>query len=77
MIQIDRLRLHLPGAMQHRAVSITRLVGDLLAKQHITQDVSLESLVIKPQQLTMNNSDNEIANLIVNQIVSGAGGQRS
>lgn len=77
MIQIDRLRMHLPGGFQHRAVSITRLVGDLLAKQHIAQDVSLESLVIKPQQLTMNNSDNEIANLIVNQIVSGTGGQRS
>ena len=76
MIQIERLTMHLPAGFEHRATSIAGLVGDALSKQHISQDVSLESLSIPPQRLTLNTSDTEIAQLIVNQIVSNYEGRQ-
>ncbi len=76
MIQIERIRMHLPAGFEHRAASIARLVGDVLAKQHISQDVSLESVSITSQRLSLNTSDIEVANFIVEQIVSGYRGRR-
>ncbi len=76
MIQIERIRMHLPAGFEHRAASIARLVGDILAKQHISQDVSLESVSITSQRLSLNTTDIEVAHFIVEQIVSGYGGRR-
>jgi hypothetical protein len=76
MIQIERIRLHLPAGFEHRASSIARLVGDRLAQQHISQDVSLETVSIPPQQIMARTPDVEIANLIVGQIVSSYGGRQ-
>lgn len=75
MINIDRLRMHLPAGYQHRATSIAMLVGNGLAKQKVSQSISLESIVLSPVQIRKNNSDEEIANLIINQIISGYQGE--
>ena len=75
MIQIERIRMYLPAGFEHRAISIARRVGDVLAKQHISQDVALESVSIPRQRITAGTSDVEIANIIVEQIVSSFGGR--
>lgn len=76
MIQIERIRMHLPAGFEHRATSIARLVGDALAKQSVSHDVSLESVSITPQRITGNTPDVEIAQLIVAQIICGCEGGR-
>jgi len=73
MIQIERIRLHLPAGFEHRATSIARMVGEVLAKQHIARDVSLESVSIPPQRIAAGTPDVEIAYLIAEQIVSSYG----
>jgi hypothetical protein len=74
MIRIERVRMQLPAGFEHRATSIAQLVGRELAKQQVSQDISLESLAIPRQEISLNTSDTEIANMIVEQIVSGYGG---
>ena len=74
MIQIDRISMHLPAGFEHRATSIARLLGDVLAKKHIAQDVSLKSLSITPPHFSLNTSDSEIAQHIAEQIISANGG---
>ena len=76
MIQIERIRLHLPAGFEHRATSIARLVGDVLAKQQISLDVALESVSITPRRISAGTPDVEIAYLIVEQIVAGYGGRQ-
>lgn len=70
MIQIERIRMHLPAGFEHRATSIAQLVGKVLSKQHIAEDVVLESLSVAPPRFSLNITDAEIANQIVEQIVS-------
>lgn len=74
MVRIERLRMHLPAGFEHRATSIAQLVGRALSKQQVSQDISLESLAIPRQEISLNTPDREIANLIVEQIVSRYGG---
>jgi len=77
MIQIDRLRMHLPAGFQHRATSIALLVGQALSKQSVPRDVSLKSLSIKPIMLPANQSDSDIAQQIVTRIVAAYEGGQS
>ncbi len=76
MIHIDRIRMRLPAGFEHRATSIARLVGEELAKRSVSQDVSLESVSIKPPQISPGMPDIEIANLIVQQLVASYGGRQ-
>ena len=76
MIHIERIRMHLPAGFEHRATSIARLVGTVLAKQSVSQDVLLNSLSVSPPRLPLNISDAEIANQIVEQIVSAYRGRQ-
>lgn len=76
MIRIDRLRMHLPAGFEHRATTLARLVGDVLAKQSVSRDVSLDAISIAPQRINPNTPDIEIAQIIVAQITSfNQGGQ--
>ncbi len=76
MIEIDRIRLQLPMGFEHRAVSITRLLGEVLSRQSVTRDVSLDRINISPQLIRANTADEEIAQMIANQIMQNyAGGQ--
>jgi hypothetical protein len=76
VIHIDRLRMHLPAGFEHRATTLTRMVGDVLSKQSVSRDVSLDSISIAPQKVNVNTPDIEIAQMIVAQIISGnQGGQ--
>jgi hypothetical protein len=77
MIQIDRLRMHLPAGFQHRATSIALLVGQALSKQSVSQDVSLKAVSIKPLMLLANQSDSDIAQQIAGQIVASYEGGQS
>lgn len=70
MIRIERLRLRLPPGYQHRATTIARKLGEFLAKESVSQDVSLETLSLSPQNLTGQHSDEEIAQKIARQIVN-------
>lgn len=76
MISIDRVRLQLPVGFEHRATTIARLLGELLAKQSVAAEVSLESVAISPQRVNANTPDIEIAQLIATQIISAYGGDR-
>jgi hypothetical protein len=76
MIHIDRIRMRLPAGLEHRATSIARLVGEQLAKRSVSQDVSLESVSVKPPQITSGMPDIEIATLIVQQLAANFGGRQ-
>lgn len=77
MIQIERIRMHLPAGFEHRAATIARQVCDLLAEQSVSQDVSIDALSIPPQRIQANTSDDEIVQMIANQIIASyAGGPR-
>lgn len=77
MIQIERLRLHLPSGFEHRANSIARLVGEALARKHLSQNRSLDSLALKPRRIALNNTDGEVASQIVDEIVAAAEGRKA
>ena len=62
--------MHLPAGFEHRATALARLVGDLLAKQSVSRNVSLDSISIAPQRINPNTPDVEIAQIIVAQILS-------
>jgi hypothetical protein len=70
MMRIERLRLRLPPGYQHRATSIARKLGEFLAKESVSRDVSLETLSLKPQNLIGQHSDEEIAQKIARQIIA-------
>ena len=77
MIQIERIRMRLPSGFEHRASSIARRVCDVLAKQPVSRDVSIDSVSIAPQRINANTSDDEIAQLIAKQIMTSyEGGQK-
>ncbi len=77
MIQIERIRLRLPAGFEHRAGSIARRVCEVLARQSVSQDVSIDTVSIAPQRIHPITSDEEIAQMIANQIVASyAGGLR-
>ena len=77
MIHIERIRMQLPAGFEHRSASIARQLGEVLAKQSVSQDVSLESVSISPQSIHASTADEEIAQMIANQIIENyAGGQR-
>jgi hypothetical protein len=75
MIQIERLRMHLPRGFEHRASSIARLVGEALARKHLSQDRVLDSLSLKCRRISLNSSDGEVAGLIVEEIVADVEGR--
>jgi hypothetical protein len=70
MIQIDRLRMRLPTGFEHRATSIARTVGKVLAKQSVSRQVSIDVVSISAQNINTNTSDDEIAQMIVNQLIA-------
>ena len=76
MIRIDRIRMKLPAGFEHRATSIARLVGELLAKQSVARDMTLESVVLEPQRIHVATPDVEIAQRIATQIIEQYGGGR-
>lgn len=76
MIQIERIRMHLPAGFEHRATSIARLIGGELAKQSISAHMALDSIVVKPPRISANTRDDEIAAAIVMQIISSLEGGR-
>lgn len=77
MIEIERIRMHLPAGFEHRAVSIARRVGQALANQQPPQDRFIDRLQLAPQRLSANNTDEEIAQMIVNQILAASRGEAS
>lgn len=70
MIQIDRLRMRLPAGFEHRAASIVHTVGKVLAKQPVSGKLSIEQVNISAQNIRANTSDDEIAQMIVNQLIT-------
>ena len=75
MIRIERLRLRLPPGYQHRATSIAHKLGEFLAKESVSQDVSLETLSLAPQNLSGQHSDEEIAQKIARQVTAAYQGK--
>jgi hypothetical protein len=75
MIQIERLRMHLPRGFEHRATSIARMVGEALARRHLSQDWALDSLSLKCRHISLGSSDGEVAGLIVEEIVAAVEGR--
>jgi hypothetical protein len=77
MIQIERIRMHLPAGFEHRAATIARRVCEVLARHSVSQDVSVDAVSIAPQRIHASTSDDEIAQMIANQIITSyAGGVR-
>lgn len=77
MIQIERIRMRLPAGFEHRAATIARRVCEMLDRHSVSQDVSVDAVSIAPQRIHANTSDDEIAQMIANQIITSyAGGVR-
>lgn len=77
MIAIEQMRMRLPPGYQHRATSIARMVGDLLAKEQLEHSVPLDRIQVRLGKLQIHTPDIEIANSIVAQIVAQINGNRS
>ncbi len=76
MIQIEHLRMRLPAGFEHRATRIAGLLGDMLAQQSVSNDISLETVSIAPLRISAVTDDAEIAQIIARQIISATrGGQ--
>ena len=74
MIKIERMRMHLPTGFEHRAMSISHLVGQALATRHITSDTALDDIALPVMNIRLHSSDSEIADMIVKEIVSAVEG---
>jgi hypothetical protein len=74
MLHIERMRMHLPAGFEHRASSISRLVGESMAEFHPSQSRTLDSLSIGPIQVSPNATDQEIAHHVAERIASTLGG---
>lgn len=77
MIQIERLRMRLPKGFEHRATSIARMVGEILATKNIVQSYPLETVSVTPPRILLNTPDKEIANLIVKEIIAASEGRNA
>lgn len=74
MIEIERMCMHLPSGFEHRAMSITRLVGKGLAARHMPEEISLDDLTLPRVKIRLHSSDSEVADLIVREIVKAVEG---
>ena len=73
MLHIERMRLQLPAGYEHRAAFIARMVGESLAEYQYAENLKLDSLAIEPIQIMPNDSDQEIAANIAQQITAVLG----
>jgi hypothetical protein len=69
MIQIERLQMHLPPGFEHRATHIARLVGEILASQHLPQAQALDAVSLTTQRIPLQSSDAEVAGIIVRDLL--------
>jgi len=69
VIRIDRIRMKLPAGFEHRATTIARLLGEILARQTVAGEVTLESVTLEPQRIHAGTPDVEIAQRIAIQII--------
>ena len=74
MLNIERMRMHLPAGFEHRASAIARLVGESMAEFHPVENRTLDKLSIGPVQVSPNATDQEIAQRVAEQIASTLGG---
>lgn len=78
MIQIEKLKMRLPKGFEHRATSIARIVGELLAERKpAKQDQVIDAVSVRPPRIPLHTPDREIANLIVEEIIIATGGKSS
>ena len=70
MIHIEHVNMHLPAAFQHRVTSITRLLGEILANEPISEDAFIEKLELRPSRIKPGTSDAELAKIIAQQLLS-------
>ncbi len=73
MLQIERMRMHLPSGFEHRASTIARLVGESMAEIRPSENRTLDRLSISPVQVSPNATDQEIAHSIAERIASMLG----
>jgi hypothetical protein len=69
MLHIKQMRMQLPAGYEHRATSIARLVGELLAECQHTESHNVDHLSIGPIQISTHASDRDIANSVTQRIV--------
>ena len=74
MLQIEQMRMQLPAGFEHRASTIARLVGELLAEIQPSENRKLDRLSISSVQVTPNESDQEIAHSVAQRIIESLGG---
>ncbi len=68
MIDITRLRLHLPAGFERRAARIARLVGDELARLPVASEVHADSLHVRGLEISPALSDRRAAARIASAI---------
>jgi len=73
VIEIDRLRLHLPVGFAHRAPRIARLVADRLARRSAEGLADRSVLAVRGVSITPALSDARVADRIAGAIHRAAG----
>jgi len=68
MIRIDRLRIKLPNSMQQQATSFTDHLAEALSLLEFSKSVKLESVVLPTIKVAGDQSMNETAIQVANQI---------
>ena len=74
MIQIERIRMHLPPGFEHRATTISQLIGKELSQKSITDPANVDSLKIYTPKISASARDDEIAAAITQQILASLNG---
>ena len=70
MIEIDRLRLHLPAGFERRAAGISRMVAEELARLPLAGEKRLETLRVPGVQASPGQSNRQVAARIASAIAS-------
>ncbi len=75
MLRIDRMRMQLPAGFEHRASSIARKVGESLLGIQSHESRIIDRLSISPVKISINATDQEIAQSVTQQIALTLGRQ--
>ena len=76
MLQIDRLSIHLPKTLQHRANDIARELAGCLSGMPLRKSLRIERLAVPAVSIHPQASNQEIARSMASAIHTGIGGSK-
>jgi hypothetical protein len=76
VLQIDRLSIHLPKSLQHRANDIAHEMAGCLSRLPLRKSLRIERLAVPAVSIHPQASNQEIARSVATAIHAGIGGNK-